>query len=137
MSIQHSVITDPNIHEPKGVAAAAVNTSYIANGSGSGSWQKVVIGLASALANQVFVADGSGSGSWQTFINAGQNLGTNAVFLDKSGTTLRFRGITITNATSGSGNGLADATLSVSVVGNDIQITLTRVYTNFSEAGGG
>ena len=41
MSIQHSVITDPNIHEPKGVAAATTGSAYFANGAGSGTWKKV------------------------------------------------------------------------------------------------
>jgi hypothetical protein len=38
---EHSAITDPNIHEPKGVAAASANQIYIANGAGSGSWQAI------------------------------------------------------------------------------------------------
>lgn len=38
---EHSVITDPNIHEPKGIAAASANTAYWANGSGSGAFGKV------------------------------------------------------------------------------------------------
>ena len=37
--IQHSAISDPNIHEPKGASTASANTVYVANGSGSGSWQ--------------------------------------------------------------------------------------------------
>lgn len=41
MSIEHSAIADPNIHEPKGVAAAAVNTVYASNGAGSGAWAKI------------------------------------------------------------------------------------------------
>lgn len=40
-TVQHSAITDPNIHEPKGVAAATVNKVYVSNGSGSGTWQKL------------------------------------------------------------------------------------------------
>lgn len=39
MSVQHAVITDPNIHEPKGIATAAVNTIYKADGLGSGAWE--------------------------------------------------------------------------------------------------
>ena len=39
MTIQHSTITDPQIHEPKGVAAADAKTVYVADGAGSGSWQ--------------------------------------------------------------------------------------------------
>lgn len=41
MTIQHSVITDPDIHEPKGAAAAAADTIYAANGAGSGAWALV------------------------------------------------------------------------------------------------
>ena len=38
-NVQHSAITDPNIHEPKGVSSAAAGKVYVANGSGSGSWE--------------------------------------------------------------------------------------------------
>lgn len=41
MTIQHSLITDPNIHEPKGVASAAIGNVYVADGAGSGVWQKL------------------------------------------------------------------------------------------------
>jgi hypothetical protein len=40
-NIQHSVLTDPQIHEPKGASTAASGRVYVANGSGSGSWQLV------------------------------------------------------------------------------------------------
>ena len=39
--INHSTITDPYLHEPKGVSSAANGTAYMANGSGSGVWRKV------------------------------------------------------------------------------------------------
>jgi hypothetical protein len=38
-TVQHSALTDPNLHEPKGVSTAASGKVYIANGSGSGVWQ--------------------------------------------------------------------------------------------------
>lgn len=38
-TVQHSVLTDPNLHEPKGVSTAASGKVYIANGSGSGTWR--------------------------------------------------------------------------------------------------
>lgn len=44
MSQAHSTIADPYIHEPKGIAASAVNKVYVANGSGSGTWQKIASG---------------------------------------------------------------------------------------------
>lgn len=37
----HASLTDPELHEPKGVASASANTVYRATGAGSGSWGKV------------------------------------------------------------------------------------------------
>jgi hypothetical protein len=36
---EHVTITDPEIHEPKGVAAASADEVYVADGAGSGSWE--------------------------------------------------------------------------------------------------
>ena len=36
--IQHSALTDPNIHEPKGITTALAGQVYIADGSNSGDW---------------------------------------------------------------------------------------------------
>ncbi len=36
--IQHSTLTDPQLHEPKGVSTALAEQAYIANGLGSGTW---------------------------------------------------------------------------------------------------
>ena len=41
MPTQHSAITDPNIHEPKGISTASNRQVYKANGSGSGTWTKL------------------------------------------------------------------------------------------------
>ncbi|NOQ73239.1 MAG: hypothetical protein GQ574_14625 [Crocinitomix sp.] len=37
---EHVDLTDPELHEPKGVATAAVDNIYLADGVGSGSWVK-------------------------------------------------------------------------------------------------
>lgn len=37
-NVNHSTLTDPYLHEPKGVAAASAGEVYIANGAGSGNW---------------------------------------------------------------------------------------------------
>lgn len=37
-NINHNVLTDPFLHEPKGVSTAAANQVYVSNGSASGSW---------------------------------------------------------------------------------------------------
>jgi len=41
MTIEHSLISDPNIHEPKGVSTAVAGTVYVADGGGSGSFTNV------------------------------------------------------------------------------------------------
>ena len=38
MTIAHSIITDPNIHEPKDITSATVGQTYVADGVGSGDW---------------------------------------------------------------------------------------------------
>ena len=37
-NVNHSTLTDPYLHEPKGAASASSGEVYIANGSGSGVW---------------------------------------------------------------------------------------------------
>lgn len=39
MAVQHKNITDPDIHEPKGVASAALGKVYVSDGAGSGTWK--------------------------------------------------------------------------------------------------
>jgi hypothetical protein len=38
MAQEHSTIADPNIHEPKGIAAAPIDSVYVASGTGTGAW---------------------------------------------------------------------------------------------------
>jgi hypothetical protein len=40
-NINHEVIADPYIHEPKGVASALADKVYVSNGTGSGTWKKL------------------------------------------------------------------------------------------------
>ena len=66
MTIQHKLITDPDIHEPKGVAAATSNKVYVSTGSGSGTWQKLSPPQLSGLttngtAGDTLSVDGSGN----------------------------------------------------------------------------
>jgi len=37
-NVNHSTLTDPYLHEPKGVSTAAADLVYVSNGSGSGTW---------------------------------------------------------------------------------------------------
>jgi hypothetical protein len=44
MAVKHNALTGSSLHESKGVDTASVNFVYVANGSGSGTWQKIALG---------------------------------------------------------------------------------------------
>ncbi|MGW8181035.1 MAG: hypothetical protein ACWGQW_20070, partial [bacterium] len=64
-NVEHNTLTDPELHEPKGAAAANSGEIYIANGAGSGVWTPEPLNekLSSANAGEILVADGLGDGS--------------------------------------------------------------------------
>lgn len=41
---RHQDLTGADLHEPKGITTASVNTIYVANGSGSGTWKTIDTG---------------------------------------------------------------------------------------------
>lgn len=47
-NVEHSALTGSALHEPKGVASANSGEVYVANGSGSGTWQPIHRHLAAA-----------------------------------------------------------------------------------------
>ena len=65
-NVQHNALTDPNIHEPKGVTTANAGAVYVATGTGSGNWSvyPFLDLFDGATAGQVFIADGAGSGAY-------------------------------------------------------------------------
>ena len=40
-NVNHSALTDPYLHEPKGAATAVAGAEYVADGAGSGDWIRV------------------------------------------------------------------------------------------------
>ena len=50
-NIAHAVLAGSDLHEPKGIGSAAINTSYIANGAGSGAWSLIPAAALSPGAN--------------------------------------------------------------------------------------
>lgn len=61
MTIEHNTMTGSQLHEPKGVAAAASGTCYVANGSGSGAWTNL---HATQRAFDVYLPDIGTAGSF-------------------------------------------------------------------------
>lgn len=49
-NVEHSALTGSDLHEPKGVAAAAANKVYVSDGAASGSWTTVTNSTLSAEA---------------------------------------------------------------------------------------
>lgn len=39
-NVNHSTLTDPYLHEPKGVSSASTGSVYVSDGAGSGDWTK-------------------------------------------------------------------------------------------------
>lgn len=73
-NVEHSAITDPNIHEPKGVAAATSGQVYVADGAGSGNWQA----QAGNPSTQVIVSDAS---DFPTPVSDVITLSANTIYL--------------------------------------------------------
>ncbi len=57
----HKLLTDPDIHEPKGISTATADQVYRADGAGSGSWQTITI--PTGLFN-ISLAAFTASGTW-------------------------------------------------------------------------
>lgn len=53
-NVEHSILTGSDLHEPKGVAAAAANRVYVSNGAASGSWTTVPAAAIAAAGVLVF-----------------------------------------------------------------------------------
>ena len=54
---EHNALTDPQLHEPKGCAAASANEVYVSNGAGSGTWT-ATSSLSTSVVGQVYVLSG-------------------------------------------------------------------------------
>lgn len=87
-NVQHSALTDPNLHEPKGIASANANEVYVADGSTSGAWEKIspesLLGISgTGAAGQFIAVDGTGN-----FILAYSAHGSVHYFDGTTGTTV-------------------------------------------------
>tara|TARA_R110002073_G_scaffold325981_1_gene505526 strand:+ start:394 stop:963 length:570 start_codon:yes stop_codon:yes gene_type:complete len=78
MTIQHNTITGTDLHEPKGVAAAAANKVYVSNGSASGAWSTLTTSTM-ALPKGRFYFYNTGSPYTMTYGAATQKLAPTTV----------------------------------------------------------
>ena len=124
MAIEHVTITDPDIHEPKGIVTASDGSVYVADGIGSGSWQ--VRGTTQYIHN----------------VSNASNTTNCAAGVD---TTLPMKGDGTNNFTSSTvGTGLLNldtafnsnkGALIVDNMGLDVDYTLRATFVNLGTAG--
>lgn len=72
-NIQHNTLTDPNLHEPKGVSTASVDAVYVATGAGTGSWKQRFRKLTATLSPALVAPNTTAE---QTFTVSGVALAT-------------------------------------------------------------
>lgn len=70
MATEHKNIIEANLHEPKGISAAATGQAYIADGAGSGNFSTIVT-PAGAAAGHAYISDGAGGGSFKKIARMG------------------------------------------------------------------
>jgi hypothetical protein len=109
MATEHSTLTTTDLHEPKGVAAANADDTYIADGAGSGAWTA----SDNNIYLQVTITDISTAGSYpivspmagtitgiRSVINGAIITGDTALTFEINGVAVTSGGITITQAGS-------------------------------------
>jgi microcystin-dependent protein len=53
MADNHADLTDPDLHEPKGIAIAPANSVYVATGTGTGFWERLPNPDAETIGNKI------------------------------------------------------------------------------------
>ena len=72
-NVQHNTLTDPNLHEPKGISTASIDSIYIADGAGTGSWKQRFRKLTATLTPALVAANTTAE---QAFTVSGVALAT-------------------------------------------------------------
>jgi len=110
-NINHSNLTDPYLHEPKGVGSATDGKVYVSNGSGSGTWKDhkrsvfTVHFTDISSAQSVYVPNPfAGSVSRVTSVLAGAISGGDVTVTVKNSSAATMGTLTITQAGSASGD---------------------------------
>lgn len=112
---EHVDLTDPQLHEPKGAAAASSGEVYVANGAGSGTWTNAK-NLNKVFVHYTFVDISTGSSQWVVPGIAGDVTKIHSVLhgaiitadcglsFEIAGTPITSGGITITQSGSAAGD---------------------------------
>ena len=142
-NVEHNAITDPNIHEPKGVSSASSGTVYVADGAGSGNWStpenssenRIIVKEAADLA-------GTLDSTKEYFLDGVIDMGTQSITVPSGGLNLsgyNFDVSKLTSSAPGYTMFVSDAGGSGNILGKDYGIEVTgassQVYSLTSATG--
>ena len=110
-NVNHSALSDPYLHEPKGASTAAAGDVYVADGAGSGTWEdhrRSVVNLhihdISAASSMYVPIPFGGTVSRVSSVIAGAITGSDVVLTIKNSSAATMGTVTITQAGSASGD---------------------------------
>lgn len=75
----HSVLTDPYLHEPKGISTSVATQLYVSDGLGSGAWKKIYVQGWEDI-NDSAAAQALTAGSWINLTNDGLGAFSNGSY---------------------------------------------------------
>jgi len=110
-NVNHSALSDPYLHEPKGASTATAGDVYVADGAGSGSWKdhrRSVVNLhihdISEPTDMYVPIPFGGTVSRITTVLAGSITGADVVLTVKNSSAATMGTVTITQAGSATGD---------------------------------
>tara|TARA_R110000796_G_scaffold26162_1_gene72974 strand:+ start:7950 stop:8408 length:459 start_codon:yes stop_codon:yes gene_type:complete len=109
-NVNHSTLTDPYLHEPKGAYAAAANKVYVSDGSNSGAWTALGLVISGTIedigtASTVHVPiPFAGTISKIVTVLEAAITGANAIVTVKNSSAASMGTLTITQASSAAGD---------------------------------
>lgn len=79
-NVNHSALTDPYLHEPKGAASAATNEVYVADGASSGSFARLLNHGIEDYNHAGATVAMTAASTWYDLINDGAGTFTNTAY---------------------------------------------------------
>lgn len=100
-NINHSTLSDPYLHEPKGVSSALAGQIYVSDGAGSGDWVENSRAFNGYLTFSTSSPYNHSATTLDTVFNAPFTVGTNNGFtgLSSPNARVRYDGVETVNAT--------------------------------------
>lgn len=132
--VQHKDLPNAQLHEPKGVNSASVDTAYVANGAGSGTWKAApyqyaltvqLADLSTASDAWVVVPVGGTVAKIYTVIDAAITTADANLTFKINATTITSSGITVTQSGSAAGDvdSSTPSALNTVVAGDKLRVT--------------